>query len=404
MSFELTFLGSSGGPLEGTTCAILLKPSNVEYADIVAGKLHDELVCIDAGSGLAQLTEIIYNEMLHQQPTSRLSKYYPNSLPVHSYYSAEVTTPFKDLKADSCFQASQGIFNCMSTYLITHPHLDHISSLVINSASFSKLNPKTVYGSIYTVSALQNNVFNGIIWPNMPSFDILKLVSRDYWKQFTINNGKYTITMFDLSHGELVKHESKKNGTIGTTTLTQEAQYSHQKKHYISSAFLISYNPTNDLILIFGDFESDLVSKLDNNRRIWRHIAPIITSGEKKLKGIVLECSNCNGYPEAELYGHLTPSYLISELLALEAACLEISPDSVRPLEGLNIIINHVKEPILGGSCAAPEDDCSAKSSTEKEVILDPRQKILHDLNEQNKLENLGLNISIGLNGISIKL
>ena len=62
------------------------------------------------------------------------------------------------------------------------------------------------------------------------------------------------------------------------------------------------------------------------------------------------------------------------------------------------------KRQILGGSCAAPEDDCSAKSSTEKEVILDPRQKILHDLNEQNKLENLGLNISIGLNGISIKL
>ncbi|KAK6457919.1 3',5'-cyclic-nucleotide phosphodiesterase (3':5'-CNP) [Scheffersomyces xylosifermentans] len=402
MSFEITFLGSSGGPLEGSTCAMLLKPYGIGYDDIISNNLQDELMCIDAGSGLASLTEIIYNEMNYKEPTSKLLKYYPDSLAIQSYYKTKITTPFQNLQVTSCFKASQDIFNSLNTYLITHPHLDHIASLVINSASFSKLKPKNIFGSIYTIDALQKNIFNGIIWPNMPSFDILNLNSRDYWKKFTVNNGKYTITMFDLSHGELMKHENTKNTKNGSVphSLSACSKSSHQKQHYVSSAFLISHNPTNELVLIFGDFESDVISKLDNNLKIWRHIAPIITSSEKLLKGIVLECSNCNGLSEAELYGHLMPNHLIGELKALEKACLEASPGIEQPLKDLNIIVNHVKEPILRGSCAAPDDNVPDKDV----IIVDPRQQILHDLNEKNESEKLGVHFSIGLNGVTIVL
>lgn len=63
MSFEITFLGSSGGPVEGTTCSIMIKPRKVSYQDILTKKLYHQLITIDAGSGLAQLTETIYNEI-----------------------------------------------------------------------------------------------------------------------------------------------------------------------------------------------------------------------------------------------------------------------------------------------------------------------------------------------------
>lgn len=85
MSFEITFLGSSGGPVEGTTCSIMIKPRKVSYQDILTKKLYHQLITIDAGSGLAQLTETIYNEIHTQQPTSKHLLWYQDSLPVNEY-------------------------------------------------------------------------------------------------------------------------------------------------------------------------------------------------------------------------------------------------------------------------------------------------------------------------------
>lgn len=60
----------------------------------------------------------------------------------------------------------------VSTYLITHPHLDHISGLSINSAGFHNTSkPKTVAALPFTIDALKTNIFNNVIWPNMTDED-----------------------------------------------------------------------------------------------------------------------------------------------------------------------------------------------------------------------------------------
>ena len=100
-------------------------------------------------------------------------------------------------------------------------------------------------------------------------------------------------------------------------------------------------------ILVFGDFESDLTSKLSRNLFIWKSIAPLILRNQ--LKAIVLECSNCKEIAANELYGHLTPKLLIYELKQLAHECKQLdtaTTSTEQPLLGLNVIVNHVKEPI----------------------------------------------------------
>ena len=60
----------------------------------------------------------------------------------------------------------------VSTYLITHPHLDHVSGFVINTAAFHNTSrPKRVAALPFTVNALKKHVFNDIIWPNLTDED-----------------------------------------------------------------------------------------------------------------------------------------------------------------------------------------------------------------------------------------
>lgn len=505
MSFEITFLGSSGGPVEGTTCSIMIKPRKVSYQDILTKKLYHQLITIDAGSGLAQLTETIYNEIHTQQPTSKHLLWYQDSLPVNEYIKSTITMPFKDFGTHiNPFKLAQQIICKMSSYLITHPHLDHIASLVINSAGFSRLNPKNIYGSECTIDALERYIFNGIIWPNMPRFGVVNLFRKEYREKWIVgenvdekkknmdvltkrnidlflteNERKksksegakssipkdlpsledaplsttskdqptskdatdseteqpvFSVEMFELSHGELIRTRKSKSKTSevlkcdtgqdssydevieccasnqyecltpSTGSLNKNDEYNiingHTHEHYLSSAFLVTQNLDNSSLLIFGDFESDAISTLDDNLRIWKHIAPLITSPDNPLKGIILECSNSNDTSLSELYGHLIPFHLIRELKVLEKLCLAVNPTISQPLKDFPIIINHVKESVIGGGALSSEFHM-----IEDEFHLqDPRKHVMEQLDELNKKENLGIKFSMALSGVTIEL
>ncbi|EMG46518.1 3',5'-cyclic-nucleotide phosphodiesterase, partial [Candida maltosa Xu316] len=402
MSFEITFLGSSGGPLEGSTCSILLKSVNISYEKILESHLTDELLCIDAGSGMGKLTEIIHQESTYQQSSCNLLYYYPDCEPISYYYhpSVTVTSPFKDFTPNRSLQHTQKIYNHLTNYLITHSHLDHVSALVVNSAGFNKkYSNKIVYGAHCTINALQKHLFNGKIWPNMPSFNIVDLRYLETNRHSQI--GKYNISMFDLSHGEFSKLTEDpdtdclaplgkaNHRRTSITTIPQNSNGSAMKnsealnQHYLSSAFLVSRNKSN--LLVFGDFESDLTSKLTRNLYIWQRVAPLIIN--QSMAGIVLECSNSFEIDPDQLYGHLTPKLLIYELKQLANACFAIDPSINQPLQNLNIIVTHVKEPIFD------DDDIE---------LSDPRKKILTELNKLNEMEKLGCNFSIALSGTSI--
>ena len=410
MSFEITFLGASGGPLEGNTCSLLLKSTNITYSELLelgqdaSSNPHtyktntEELLCIDAGSGMGKLTEIIHQESKFHHSACNLLKYYFDSEPIDYYYHKSIKRiePFVNFNEYNTITYSKLLFNKLNNFLITHPHLDHVSSLVINSAGFTSNNPpKQVYGSKYTIKSLQLHYFNGVVWPNMPSFDILKLVPLEF--QVVHRIGDYNVQMFPLSHGELNLIESKEGGGRHSSVTTIPAgvnqdhytMSTHRKStdpdehHYQSTSFLISRNDA--YLLVFGDFESDLVSKLQRNLTIWKTVAPLVL--EHKLKGVVLECSNARETDPNKLYGHLTPKYVIYELKQLQQECKSLGSGEA-PLKELNVIINHVKEPILSNI----------------REITDPRKHILQELNKYNEEEKLGCHISMALSGTTIVL
>lgn len=56
--------------------------------------------------------------------------------------------------------------------LITHPHLDHVAGLAMNTPAVEAQSaPKYVTALPSTISALKNHVFNDITWPNLSDED-----------------------------------------------------------------------------------------------------------------------------------------------------------------------------------------------------------------------------------------
>lgn len=354
MSFEITFLGASGGPIELGTCGLLLKPAHISYQDIINDN-SDPLLMIDGGSGSYALAELIRDAW---SVLSRLLLLYPDSLHVRDYFDMDLTQPFQNM-VDIPLVALKKIFGCLKSVLLTHPHLDHILALVVNLAGFPVRNTPsslTVYGSQFTVDALQNHIFNGLIWPDLVAAQILDLHKLVFKQQLLLNNGYYTVVMMELSHGHL--HERG------------------QHAHYQSLAFHIRDNSTHAQILVFGDFESDKVLGSNFNRQVWEHVAPSVLNGS--LKAVVLECSTLTVAAGTELYGHLMPPHLIAEFETLASLC--VLETRKKPLEGLKVIVTHVKESETG----------------------DPRRKVLHELRELNEKSGLGLLVSIAVSGVLV--
>ncbi|CAK7892005.1 3',5'-cyclic-nucleotide phosphodiesterase 1 [[Candida] anglica] len=386
--FDLTFLGASGGPVEGTTCSLLIKPSHIDYNAILSQDLKDQLLCVDAGSGLHQLSEAIYQEKALETAKSSLLSLYDDTLPLQDYVKSEVVVPFAGLYHPKCptpFSLAWKVLSMINNYLITHPHLDHVAALALNSAGFDPTEPtKTVIGSDYTLGALQKYIFNGIIWPNMPSFDVLSLSPREFWLPFNVGD-HYKVTMLDLSHGKInFGHQAEQQLTTKLTSGHDNPSSPYTSDDtYISSAFLIEYLPGNGSVLVFGDFESDSVSKQSRNLRIWSSISPLIIN--HTLRALVLECSMCTSSSNSEkLYGHLMPLHLIKELQTLESQCKHLDPTISQPLNGLQIIVNHVKESPHG--------------------IHDPRRRVLQSLDTMNEEHGLGVKFSIALGGVTIRV
>lgn len=349
MSFEITFLGASGGPIEASNCALLIKPADFAYSDVQSATTSP-LVMIDAGSGSLLLAEIIHNE---QAASERLLRLYPDSLQTHEYLELAQSYPFKNLTG-SPFHSLKTIMLCATTLLVTHPHLDHILALVLNLAGLATTENTNlnVYALDFTVDALQKYVFNGVIWPDMVKLNIFGLHRVQPAKLFLVNDGMYTVTMMELRHGVVAD---------GTT----EAQ------NYVLLAFLLCHNASRSKILVFGDFEADKVLGAGLNRLVWQYVAPSVADGT--LKAIVLECSLCTVTSSTDLYGHLMPAHLIGEFETLKSFGVDI--------KGLHVIVTHVKETTDGP---------------------DPRKKVLQELRALNTSKNLGLRFSMALSGLLV--
>ena len=134
-SFELTVLGSSGGPLNHSTQCFLLKR---------AGSRTDGYICVDAGSGLAEIANMLYAEEYGK--SFLVKSFYKNGTEDVSRFLAKAircTVGFGTLRGelekekestdDNTMTRAFNIFSDIKEYYITHAHLDHLLGLVLNS-------------------------------------------------------------------------------------------------------------------------------------------------------------------------------------------------------------------------------------------------------------------------------
>ena len=388
--------GSGGGPNEQNVTGLVVRSTATEWA-------KGSLLAVDAGVHLAAITRILAEHMpsktLHAQSlpsnstvekstktrSSRLSNgteskvrssHSPRGRGSHDSREtppgsaasskksksslsqgpfAGLELPFDSASANAAFITRE----LVSTYLITHPHLDHISGFVVNTASFQHTSrPKRLAALPSTIDAIKSHIFNDVIWPNLSDEEGgVGLVS--YMRLAEGGNvaigegdGRGYIEVCDglgvkswiVSHGHCMKKHS--HGGAGLASLdmanhsatasrrvSTQSMGSDQRRSlsghlsdracvYDSTAFFIRDDHSGKEVLIFGDVEPDTISLLPRTSQVWTEAASKIAAG--LLTGIFIECSYDDSQSDETLFGHLAPRHLMEELKFLAGAVARV--------------------------------------------------------------------------------
>jgi cAMP phosphodiesterase len=341
--------GSGGGPIESNCSAFLVRSTT-------AGWKRGSVLAVDAGTHLAAISRI-------------LEPYIPDAHSDAPLLPMKLTAgPFKGLELPSVSAGANAAYVTrflVDTFLITHPHLDHISGFVINTAGLPGSRPKRLAGLPNTISAFKAHIFNNVIWPNLSDENngaglvtYMRLVDGGS-PAIGDGNGKgyveisegLSVKTWSISHGHCIEKHTHRGSNAGLHPFdhisphhdgfTPRAslsghggvarlgmppdQYDRRDPHeqvcvYDSSAYFIRDIATGREVLIFGDVEPDSISLSPRNLQVWTDAAPKVVAGI--LKGIFIECSYDDSQADDQLYGHLTPRYLIEEMRSL-ATCVD---------------------------------------------------------------------------------
>jgi len=380
-ALQVICLGASGGPSEENVTAFLVRSVDSAWA-------RGSLLAVDAGSHLAPITRILErnfpavsgkpragsngSQMLSPSPPAPDDDETPKPEP-----TVLSSGPFAGLELPNLSARANALHilrSYISTYLITHAHLDHISGFAINTAAFHATSkPKTLAALPSTVDAIKQHIFNDVIWPNLSDEDGgVGFVTYQRLKEggdVMVGEGEgrgyidvvdgLGVRAFKVSHGVCTKsppahhHRGSVAGLTESQVLNGEGgvpmarsasmQYAstpgtpgmgpRQSFHgqqasphmsaqdgscvVDSTAFFIRDTETSREVLIFGDVEPDSISLSPRTRLVWQEAAPKIAAG--LLGGIFIECSYDDSQADAVLFGHLNPHHLISELQTLAA-------------------------------------------------------------------------------------
>lgn len=226
-------------------------------------------------------------------------------------------------------------------YCISHPHLDHVAGMLINSPD--DVGPKYIYGLPYTLNVLRDNYFTWKSWANFGSDGDKPVLNKYHYTPLvpgtktTIQNTSMTVQAFALSHGN----------------------------PYESAAFLVGNN--SNYILYLGDTGADEIEKSDKLHQLWAYVAPMIRSGQ--LKTIMIEVSFPNSQPNGALFGHLTPKLLMNEMQALSQLA------GAQALANFPIVITHLKP--HGGHIPQIKSELAAGNALKLKLIYPDQGRAL---------------------------
>lgn len=205
----------------------------------------------------------------------------------------------------------------IKAYLVSHAHLDHVAGLAINSPDDAV---KDLLGSAATIDAIRDHLFNWRIWPNFGNEGVMPQLKK--YRYVRLAPGVPT--------------------PIAGTAMTVEAlPLSHGGE--ASTAFLLRAG--SRYAAYFGDTGPDAVEKSRALADAWTRLAPLVRS--RSLSCLFLEVSYPDGRPDGQLYGHLTPAWLMREMHALARAVDIDRPE--RALAGLTLFVTHVKPALARG-------------------------------------------------------
>lgn len=204
--------------------------------------------------------------------------------------------------------AASVLKNNIKGYLISHPHLDHLAGLVINSPDDTT---KTIYGLPFCIDVMEEKYFSWKSWANFGDEGEAPVLKKYHYSRLTegfeipLSNTNMFVTAFELSHS----------------------------KPYTSTAFLIRSDSA--YVLYLGDTGADEIENSTKLQELWNHAAPLIRAHQ--LKGIFIETSFPDSQPNDKLFGHLTPNLLMKELQNLAAI------SGTDNLQKVPIIVTHIK-------------------------------------------------------------
>lgn len=198
-------------------------------------------------------------------------------------------------------------------YLISHAHLDHIAGLIVASPDDGR---KPIYGLPSVNERIARTYFNWDAWPNFGDRGNQPQLKKYTYRDLSPGEGQalsetaMRVTAFPLSHG-------------GTE----------------STAFLIESG--EDALLCFGDTGPDAVENTTRIAEVWDAVAAKVRDGH--LKAIIIEVSYTDAQPDDQLFGHLTPAWLLKSLRQLEE---KAGPGS---LKDLPVVVSHIKYSLKKG-------------------------------------------------------
>ncbi|QKX61895.1 uncharacterized protein TRUGW13939_09051 [Talaromyces rugulosus] len=346
-AFQVIVLGPTGGPKEDAVTGLLVRSTSTEWS-------KSSVVAVDAGTLLAGIIRTLSEHISIDNNGKAVVK----------------DGPFVGMKLRHITAQANAAYifrEVIASVLITHPHLDHLSGLAINTPLVEASNgPKTVAALPSAISAMKNHMFNDVIWPNLSDEDggaglityqrlveggnprfgrgesrgyvracdglVTKCLSVSHGRcrqQFNAETGRHhrvgssvfaadSVVMpartLSLDHGDGSFYSPARSPHLGASVTASPAKDNNWAV-VESSAFFIRDDVTGSEIIIFGDIEPDSVSLEPRNKRVWEIAGPKIAAGT--LRAIFIECSYNDSVDDETLYGHLCPRHLIAELKVL---------------------------------------------------------------------------------------
>lgn len=185
-------------------------------------------MAVDAGVHLGAITKILEET---QPPDLGVTAEYalPYVLQTGPFAGLEVHSPSAQTNAARI----QG--DLIDTYLITHPHLDHISGFVINTAGLAGPRRKKLAGLPGTIQALKTHIFNNVIWPNLSDEDhgaglftylrlneggSLAMGNIDGYLEF---NEGLAVKVWSVSHGHNIERQTHRGSGSNTRYPSMDA-------------------------------------------------------------------------------------------------------------------------------------------------------------------------------------